>query len=311
MTAPIKIISKDATPLALHREQAAAQTLRTLWQERVLITALIAASLIAAAIALVFIQPRYTTEALIQFDFGGDAKETGEAARSPPVASVDAAVLVEGGARLIGSRRTAAAIVDRLHLDTDSNFRRKPILLESLSAIRAIFGLERSPELSNREMAIDEVLRHVTVRSQPRSYLISISATDNSPTRAAVLANAVAAEYTRGQVEQRLSKARAAAEVEMSRVSSIYGSEHPIFVRSQALLKQIQAEESALHSNEEADNDYSSLIGQSLIKAEVNNVPSFPNIRVTLAVAALAGAILGGWWALHRHQQIRSPPRAR
>jgi uncharacterized protein involved in exopolysaccharide biosynthesis len=171
MTAPIKIIPKDATPLARHREQVAAQTLRALWREKVLITALIAVSLIAAAIALVFIQPSYSAETVIQFDFGGDSKETTDGARNPPVASVDAAVLVEGGARLIASRRTAGAVVDRLHLDTDSKFLRKPILLESLAAIRAAFGLERSPELSNRELAINEVLRHVAVKSQPRSYL--------------------------------------------------------------------------------------------------------------------------------------------
>jgi uncharacterized protein involved in exopolysaccharide biosynthesis len=312
MTAPIKIIPKDATPLARHREQIAALTLHALWREKVLIAALVAASLIAAAIALVFIQPRYSAETVVQFDFGDDAKETSDGARNPPVASVDAAVLVEGGARLIASRKTAAAVVDRLHLDTDSKFLRKPILLESLSAIRATFGLERSPELSNRELAINEVLRHVAVKSQPRSYLISILATDNSPTRAATLANAVATEYMRGQVELRLTKALAAAEAEMSRVSSIYGEEHPTFVRTQALLKQLQANEAALHSDAAADNDYSSLIGQSLIKADVNNVPSFPNIRVTLALAAIGGAAIGGWWALRRHQVLeKSAPRAR
>jgi uncharacterized protein involved in exopolysaccharide biosynthesis len=311
MTAPIKIIPKDATPLARHREQVAAQTLRALWREKVLIIALMAVSLIAAAIALVFIQPSYSAETVIQFDFGDDAKETSEAARNPPVASIDAAVLVEGGARLIGSRRTVGAVVDRLHLDTDSKFLRKPILLESLAAIRTTFGLERSPELSNRELAIDEVLRHVAVKSQPRSYLISIVATDNSPTRAAALANAVAAEYIRGQVELRLTKARAAAEAEMNRVSSTYGEEHPTFVRAQALLKQLQAEEADLRSSATADNDYSALIGQSLIKADINNVPSFPNIRVTLAFAALGGAIVGGWWALRRHQVLdKSQPRA-
>ena len=66
---------------------------------------------------------------------------------------------------------------------------------------------------------------------------------------AATLANAVAAEYMRGQVELRLTKALAAAEAEMTRVSSIYGEEHPVFVRTQALLKQLQADEAALRSS--------------------------------------------------------------
>lgn len=303
MTAPIKIIPKDATPLARHREQVAAQTLRALWREKVLIAALVVASVIAAAVALVFIQPSYTAETVIQFDFGAESKEATDGARSPPVASVDAAVLVEGAARLIASRKTAAAVVDGLHLDTDAKFRRKPILLESLAAVRAAFGLEHAPELSNRELAINEVLRHVAVKSQPRSYLISVSATDSSPTRAATLANTVAAEYMRGQVELRLSKALGAAEAEMTRVSSIYGQEHPVFVRTQALLKQLQADEAALRSGG-ADNDYGSLIGQSMIRADVNNVPSFPNIRVTLALAALGGFVVGGWWALRRHQVL-------
>jgi uncharacterized protein involved in exopolysaccharide biosynthesis len=299
MTAPLKILQSETTVLRAHREEIAQRTLRALWRGKWRILTAFGVTLLAAWVALVLIKPRYTAEAMIQFDFTREIGDQNAGVKTQSVAVLEAAVLVEGAARLIRSRATAGAVVARLKLDHDPNFLHEPILLRLLSNIRSVLGLERkAPEPTNSELAIRSLMRQVVVKSEPRSYLISIEATEEDPKRAAELSNAVAMEYLRSQLAQRLGEAQATAEQELSQIALIYGSRHPNYLRAQETLKRVREDAVALGNGQDVTGDFGLEMGQSLVPADTFGIPSVPNINLTLGLAGVAGLILGGWWAL-------------
>jgi uncharacterized protein involved in exopolysaccharide biosynthesis len=312
MTAPLKILQGETTHLRAHREEIAQRTAQALWQGKWRILAALAAALLLAGVALVLIKPRYTAEAMIQFDFSREITDQTVDVKTQPVAVLEAAVLVEGAARLIRSRATAGAVVARLKLDQDPNFLHEPILLHWLSAVRSFLGLvANAPAPSNSELAIRSLMRQVAVKSEPRSYLVSIEANADTPKQAALLSNAIAMEYLRNRLAQRHSEAQAAAEREMAQVSSTYGVRHPNYLRVQATLKRIQEDSIALAKGEDVTGDFGLEMGQSLIPADVASIPSVPNINLTLVSAAAAGLIVGGWWALRAQKGPRGHAPAR
>jgi capsular polysaccharide biosynthesis protein len=306
MTAPLKMLQSETTLLRAHREEIAQRTAKALWEGKWRILATLAAALLLAGVALVLIKPRYTGEAMIQFDFSREISEQNANVKVQPVAVLEAAVLVEGAARLIRSRATAWAVVARLKLDQDPNFLHEPILLRWLSVARSFLGLEAAASApSNGELAIRSLMRQVVVKSEPRSYLVSIEATADNPKQAALLSNTVAMEYLRSQLAQRHSEAQAAAERELAQVSSIYGVRHPNYLRVQATLKRIKEDSIALAEGHDVTGDFGLEMGQSLIPADTAAIPSVPNINLTLVSAAVVGLIVGGGWAL-RTQKSRA-----
>jgi hypothetical protein len=93
---------------------------------------------------------------------------------------------------------------------------------------------------SQRDLAVNELMRKITVASEPRSYLISVTTTAGDPERAATLANTVASEYHRGQMLQQLADTTAAAEHELTQLSSVYGVRHPSYVLARTRLGTLQ-----------------------------------------------------------------------
>jgi hypothetical protein len=69
--------------------------------------------------------------------------------------------------------------------------------------------------------AVNQLMRKIVVANDPQSYLLSVAVTAANPERAAWLANAVAIEYLRGQLLQRLTEAFAGAEHETAELSSV------------------------------------------------------------------------------------------
>jgi capsular polysaccharide biosynthesis protein len=291
MTAQLKIKENEATLLRAYYEEVARDTLGILWHQKLLIVGILLAALLFASIFLVLIGPRYTGEATIHLNF------TREEPKIQPIASIDAVALVDGAIRVIRSRATASAVVARLGLDKDPEFARESNVWRVFSIVRTGFGLA-AVEPSQRDFAVNELMRKITVASETRSYLISVATTAGDPERAARLANAVALEYLRGQMLQQLADTQAAAERELTQLSSVYGVRHPSYVLARTRLDTLQNRLTALRDGPPDDDTVRLVIGQSFVAAEKTFVPSGPHIILILGLTAGAALGVGIWLAL-------------
>jgi capsular polysaccharide biosynthesis protein len=294
----IKEIIKEENEATLPRayyEEVARDTLGILWNQKLLIVGILLVALSVASIALVLSGPRYSAEAMMQLNFIREEPATG--AKTHSIAAVDAAALVESTARAIRSRATANAVVARLGLDKDPDFARESTLWRVLSGVRAALGLEGEMP-TPRDLAVNQLLRKVTVANDPRSYLISIAVTTRDPEQAATLANVVALEYLRGQMLQQLSDTQVAAERELTQLSSVYGVRHPSYVLARTRLDTLQNRLTALRDGPPDDDTVRLVIGQSFVAAERTLVPSGPPIILILGLTAGATLGVGMWLAL-------------
>jgi capsular exopolysaccharide synthesis family protein len=331
MTAPIKLENIETAVVRAHYENAAYDTLRSLWNHKLLIALALSGALLLALLMLVLMGPRYagllvpkyTGEALIQFNFSREVVDTG--AKIQPVASVEAVALVDSAARMIRSRATASAVVARLGLSKDPELGRQSAVWTTVStvpsalgldwmrlaAIRQALGLEwvtlsvvrsalglGSASPSPHDLAVKELMRRVTVTNDPRSYLISVAATAETPERAAKLANAVALEYLRGQLLQKLTDAQVTVEHEMAAISSVFGSNHPNYGRGRARLDELQARLRTLRDGSSDDDAIKLAAGPWLLAAEKVVVPSSPSMKLILGVPVGLALVAGIWLAV-------------
>jgi uncharacterized protein involved in exopolysaccharide biosynthesis len=123
--------------------------------------------------------------------------------------------------------------------------------------------------------------------------LISVAITTGDPERAAMLANAVALEYLRGQMLQQLADAQAAVERELAQLSSVYGVRHPNYVLGRTRLENLQFRLSALRDGSTAEDAVKLVIGQSFVAADKVLVPTGPNIILILGLTLGAALAVG------------------
>ena len=300
----LKIKENETTLLRAYYEEVARDTLGILWHQKRLIVGILLAALLFASIFLVLIGPRYTAEATIHLNFTREEPATGT--KIQPIASIDPVALVDGAIRGIRSPATASAVVARLGLDKDPEFARESNVWRVFSIIRTGFGLA-AVEPSQRDFAVNELMRKITVASDTRSYLISVAITAGDPERAARLANAVALEYLRGQMLQQLADTQAAAERELTQLSSVYGVRHPSYVLARTRLDILQNRLTALRNGPPDDDTVRFVTGQSFVAAEKTLFPSGPRIILILGLTAGAALGVGIWLALRL--ALRRQPR--
>lgn len=304
MTAQLKIKENEAALLRAYYEEVARNTLGIIWHQKLLIVGILLAALVFASIFLVLIGPRYTGVATIHLNFTREEPTTGT--KIQPIASIDAVALVDGAIHDVRSRATASAVVARLGLDKDPEFARESNVWRVFSILRKGFGLA-TVEPSPHDLAVNELMRKITVATETRSYLISVAATARNPERAARLANAVALEYFRGQMLQQLTDTRAAAERELAQLSSVYGVRHPSYVLARTRLDTLENRLTALRNQPPDDDTVGLVTGQSFVAAEQTFVPSGPPIILVLGLTAGAALGVGIWQALRlaRRRQPR------
>jgi capsular polysaccharide biosynthesis protein len=299
MTAPfniLKIDEKYETGLVrVHYEEVARDTLRVLWDRKLLIAAIVMVAFFVAAASLLLIGPRYSAEAIIQLNFIREEPTVGT--KTQPIATLDPVALVDSAARAIRSRATASAVVARLKLDKDPEFARESVSWRVLSTVQAALGLKAVPA-PPRDLAATQIMQRITVTNDPRSYSISVSITTGDPERAMILANAVALEYLRGQILQELANAHAAAERELAQLSSVYGAHHPNSVLGRARLANLHFRLAALRDGSPPEDAAKLALGQLFLPAEINRVPSGPNIPLVLGLAIGGALAVAIWLAL-------------
>ena len=295
----------------VYYERVVNRKLRMLWRQRQLVTAVLGIALAALSVALLFVAPRYTGEAVIQLDFTRDETIEGEKVQSS--ASIDAIAVVGGAARIIRSRAIAGAVVSVLGLDNDPAYARPSLPARMLSPLWSVLGF---PPTTPREIAVARLMEQTKVTNDPRSYLITVAVTTSEPERAARLANWVASEYLRGRLQEQTIGAYATAEREMNTLASVFGPRHPSYLSGSAKLGRLQAALAASRDGvvtEERDAVVARdmvrfAAGYSLLPAEAVMVPSGPNIVLLFVLTTLAALAVGILLALLAERGLRQRP---
>lgn len=285
-------------------QRVAYDALSTLWARSLPIAVGLVIALALASAALVIVGPRYTGRAMVQFKFVRE--EPAKDARIATTATVDAMAILNDAAPIIRSHAVAGAVVTRLGLDKDPTFAHGSLPWRVFSGIRSGLGYETAGP-SSRDLAEEQLIRRVTVTSDPRSYLVSISVTASDPAWAAKLANAIALEYLREQLQQQVSESYAAAEREMSDVSSMYGARHPAYQIARSKLDNLLAQLRTLRDDPFDEAVAARVAGQSFVAARNVMVPSGPNILLVLGLTAVAAVGIGSWLALQPWPSV--PPQ--
>ncbi len=173
---------------------------------------IVASSLIALALALVFIAvaPRqYTAATQILID-PTDLLAVGNVA-TPSAPLSDAGLLqVESQVRVLGSDAVLRRVVKALSLDKDPEFAgtRSPLRALGDNLLGAI-GLRQDAFSEDRTLAaLTELKRHVVVRRDERTYVVQVDVTTRDPEKSARIANAIADAYLAEQTQIRADAAR-------------------------------------------------------------------------------------------------------
>lgn len=290
----LKVVDRDAAAdLRPYFGEAAHDLARLLWRRAWLIAVCAVAGLSIGVAIVISMGPRYTSEALIAPNFGHGTGGSGAAGGAP--ISVDAANLVDSAARVINSRATADAIVSKLRLDLQPQFVHQSLLANVISALRPLFGLDRVA-MSSHDLAVDAIMQAVNVTVEPRAYVISITARSARPEVAARLANAVAAEYVRGQVLREATDAWMAAQADLARLSTVYGIHHPTYIQASDRVGELKARVNELRSQPAAEV---AQLGRaySFVPASAVTAPSGPAVGPIILCSLLVGLGFGLWLA--------------
>jgi uncharacterized protein involved in exopolysaccharide biosynthesis len=292
MNRPLKF---DRSDFRADYEDVTAHALRSIGRHKGRIASLVALALAIATIIIPLMPRKYSAEALIYPDLF-----SGEQGKTVALASVDAATIINGEARLIHSDAILRAVAKRLERD--------PVAANSDSWARQGLDWVRStllPETRNHspfDRTVAMLRNKVTVMNDTRSYLISISFTAPSADEAARVVNAFAIEYLRDKAIQRRQEIVNAAEAELARQLAVYGDKYPKTLQAAEGLNSARASlEAALSPQEGGPDDLTN--GQSVKLAVPNRTPTSPRGFVILGLSLLSALVAGVGLAIWRDRR--------
>jgi uncharacterized protein involved in exopolysaccharide biosynthesis len=280
------VVQLESPDLRSHYEHAAASTLLSIRRRWVLVASLVAMSLVLASAAIPILPRKYSATALVYPNLFSDELE-----KIAPLASVDAASLVNSEARLITSDATLQAVVKRLGLDGSSSSVIPPSWLPRVDWLRAMFFPETRNH-SDFDRQVSLLRNKVEVMKDTRSYLISISFTGRSADEAAQIVNTIALEYLRDKTMRRRRDVVMAAEGELARQLAIYGERHPKVLNAADGLHAARASLKAATTPQDGGRD-AITTGESVKLAIPNRTPTSPQGFMILTVSAMAGLLAG------------------
>jgi uncharacterized protein involved in exopolysaccharide biosynthesis len=286
MNAQFEFRRLETINLGTYYQGLVVSSLRAVVRHWRLVAKTIAAALLLAVLLIMALPRRYTAEALVQPQLFSRSDGSSRSA----LASIDAASLVAGEARLIQSSTIARAVVKRLDLQDRPEFASPTSgLAHVLNAVKTAIFPETAMS-SPLERAARNVRSRLEVGRDTRSYLISIAYTARSPETAAAVANAFALEYFNAKSLQQLSAAVSAAARELAQRSATYGENHPSFIKATADLELARQRLQAA-MNRSPGSDLENSEGVNL--AEPSSAPSSPNGSMILGLAFLLALMVG------------------
>jgi succinoglycan biosynthesis transport protein ExoP len=168
-------------------------------------------SLAAAGVYLTLAQPTYTARAqllidlkLPQFLQGGNAE---------PGFALDSSQL-ESHIVLLQSERVATAVIEKLNLLKDDEFRDKSNFLGRL--------IGWSPAGEELQAAIERFARRLEVRRIGISYAVAVGFSSQDAAKAAKIANAIVEAYLQSLVDFRAEAARVAVQSDSYTISNVH-----------------------------------------------------------------------------------------
>ncbi|WIY51567.1 Wzz/FepE/Etk N-terminal domain-containing protein [Devosia sp. YIM 151766] len=284
-----------------------------------LVLAIFLAIIGLAGLYLLTLTPIYTATTLVMVDPSSrnlllDQPQTGASS------AIDARV--EGEVLLAKSDNVLLAVIDRENLGANSEFQAGPGFADRLLSF---LGL-RAPLSSTPDDALRQILAkldsRISVQRHRATFLISISASSEDPDLAARLANAMASAYIGSQLSAKVQGALAARDVVIRQLDAARQSLMENDGFSQRPVEEAPETPTELYDMRQrgdlARRQYEQLLALSQqLQAEASlqladsrvvsaalrpDLPSFPNARNMLALAALIGLVLGIFLAfLYEH----------
>jgi uncharacterized protein involved in exopolysaccharide biosynthesis len=281
---------ESGASLGPHYEDKLGVVLTNVWRHKLMIIVTVAAALVIGIALTVAMPKQYTAEAYLREGFGteeatspDDKKGTGK------IIALDASMLVETRARMLQSQQLAQRVVHRLgdaYSVTGSPF-------SSWLWAQFYGDVTKTPEFQE-DIAARKLLRGLSVRTEPRVYLIVLRYIAGDPERAAVIANAFVVEFLQTITLQILYQQRDAAERTLLEERETLGEKHPKVIEAQMRL---QAANALLKAQmDKTTEEIKRTAGGNVTFAQADMVPSSPNPPTVIGLALLIG--LGGGVAM-------------
>jgi uncharacterized protein involved in exopolysaccharide biosynthesis len=275
-------ISAASLPLRTYYEDAVFAKVANLWRRKVLILTTVAVALLLGVLVSVLLPTRYTADAFVRVGF--TSSDTASGNNGGSIISVDASALVETHSRVFKTHQLARRVVESLgfeRLGAEAGQGRLP------SWLQVFFGGGVQSPGYREDFAAAKLLRSLTVKTDPRAYLITVSYSAGNPELAALIANAFVTESLKVYALQRLNEQRASAQAALSDLITTLGERHPSVTRARVKLAGVEAQLEA-----EKLNSKSAASG-SVMAAQAIAVPSSPNPQLLVGIALLVGLIAG------------------
>ena len=294
-------------PLGYHFEGALRATLTSVWDRKLLVAATAAGALMIGIVALLTTPPRYTAEAYVRGDFADSFStsyrtSSGGTSSGGTVVALDASMLVETRSRLLQSQQIARRVVERLGLE-----RIRPAVSEGLfsSWLAKFHGDARAPGYPE-DIAAERLLRGLSVKTEPRVYLIAVRYTAGDPELAALITNAFVAEFLQTTRLRTLFLQRDWAQQALSDDLATLGAKHPKVLEARMRL---EAADALLKTElSKTTTEIERISGGNVTFAQATPIPSSPKAPVFIGIALLVG-LAGGitMAAISGHKTSRRP----
>jgi len=244
---------------------------------------------LAIGIILALTMPKqYTAEAYLRDALKVEDNTLYNKAEDRAVVAIDASMLVETQSRLLQSQAIAHRVVKRLGLERiGPAVGQNPIS----SWLQGEFygDVVKSPEFQE-DLAARKLLRGLSVRTEPRVYLITVNYTAGDPELAALIANTFVVELLQTITLQSFAQQLRAAERSLSVDLATLGKQHPKVLAGKM---RIQAAEALLKTqlSKTTQEIERAASNTNVTFASIPVVPSSPNPPFLIGIALLVGFV--------------------
>jgi uncharacterized protein involved in exopolysaccharide biosynthesis len=259
----------------------------SLWRRKVLVATIVASAFVLGLFAVLLLPKRYTAEAYIRGGFVvADTATKDKETTSAGSISLDLVRVIETESRLLQSHELARRVVQQLGLER--------LAPEVKQRRWRLFGSAVNQSDDQDDAAATQLLRHLSVTSDPRAYLVTVRYSAEDPELAVLITNSFVAEFLRSIELQALFQQRASAQATLSKQLAKYGDKHPrvagarmTLVTTDGLLKQqlSEAPEAILQT-----------AGENVTKAIA--APSGPHSSLVIGLLLVLGLVVGAGVAL-------------
>jgi uncharacterized protein involved in exopolysaccharide biosynthesis len=278
-------------PETIGSGQSVLAAVASVWRRKLLVLGIVAAALALGIMAVVVMPERYKAQAYIRGEFFAAPDTIAKDADSTTAGSLslDLVRVLETQSRLLESRLLARRVVEHLGLE-----RLRPIVSRPpLLSVSFFGGADKKATGDEIDSAAARLLEDLSVTSDPRAYLLTVSYRAGKPELAELITNAFVAELLRSAKLQALFKQRSLAQATLSIQLAKFGDKHPNV--AQAKLR-LTATDEAL--KKQLNEDYGTILkaaGENVTKA-VSGPISFKFVIVLLLLGGLVVGVGAALW---------------